>query len=95
MKRQLWPYLSSLSDSVDGPWILLGDFNCILDSSERFGVLLFRTVVVSGFANFCLIVLCKIWRHMVLDLLGIGEVCRNGLIKLFVTMIGNPLRLLD
>lgn len=34
-RMELWPLLSSLADSVEGPWIIIGDFNCILDSSER------------------------------------------------------------
>lgn len=34
-RRELWRVLTNFSESTTGPWILMGDFNCILDSSER------------------------------------------------------------
>lgn len=34
-RRPLWNDLISISDSISGPWLCLGDFNTILYSSER------------------------------------------------------------
>lgn len=36
-RRDLWPFLSSLADSIMESWIFTGDFNCILDSTKRSG----------------------------------------------------------
>lgn len=33
--KELWPFLCSLADSTTDPWILVGDFNCILEGSEH------------------------------------------------------------
>lgn len=35
LRRVLWQALNELSKLVERPWILVGDFNCIIDSSER------------------------------------------------------------
>lgn len=37
IRRELWSFLSTLLESVTEPWIMAGDFNCILDNSERSG----------------------------------------------------------
>ncbi|KAA3455618.1 Endonuclease/exonuclease/phosphatase [Gossypium australe] len=36
-KQNLWQYLDSLAELIDGSWIIAGDFNAILDSLERAG----------------------------------------------------------
>ncbi|KAA3466548.1 putative Transposon TX1 [Gossypium australe] len=36
-KKKLWYFLGSLVDCLEGPWVLIGDFNSILDSSKRAG----------------------------------------------------------
>ncbi|XP_074290917.1 uncharacterized protein LOC141617645 [Silene latifolia] len=36
-KKCLWHDLCSFADSIHDPWILCGDFNCVLKSSERLG----------------------------------------------------------
>lgn len=33
----LWDHLSSLRGNINGPWILLGDFNEVLHASEVYG----------------------------------------------------------
>ncbi|XP_074292360.1 uncharacterized protein LOC141619231 [Silene latifolia] len=35
--KSLWHDLCSFADSIHDPWILCGDFNCVLKSSERLG----------------------------------------------------------
>lgn len=35
LRRELWQFHGLLSESVEGPWIIVGDFNCILDGTER------------------------------------------------------------
>ncbi|KAK8647680.1 hypothetical protein V6N13_121409 [Hibiscus sabdariffa] len=36
-RKLLWPYLRSLAASVHCPWVLMGDFNATIASSERKG----------------------------------------------------------
>ncbi|KAK8716061.1 hypothetical protein V6N13_043380 [Hibiscus sabdariffa] len=36
-RKALWPHLRALATTVYGPWILMGDFNTTLDSSDRRG----------------------------------------------------------
>lgn len=38
-RRALWNSLNQISDKVDGPWIIAGDFNAILESDEKRGSL--------------------------------------------------------
>lgn len=33
LRKRLWPVLESLQDGL--PWVLMGDFNCVLRSDER------------------------------------------------------------
>lgn len=35
--RELWLLLNYLANSVDGSWVLAGNFNCIINNSERSG----------------------------------------------------------
>lgn len=34
-KRELWNSLGLLFDSITKPWIIMGDFNCVLSSKEK------------------------------------------------------------
>ncbi|XP_074300151.1 uncharacterized protein LOC141631368 [Silene latifolia] len=36
-RKSLWQDLCSFADSIHDPWILCGDFNCVLKPSERLG----------------------------------------------------------
>ncbi|KAL0455359.1 UNVERIFIED_CONTAM: hypothetical protein Slati_0875100 [Sesamum latifolium] len=36
-RRELWHALDSLSDQIDVPWLVCGDFNAVLDDSEICG----------------------------------------------------------
>lgn len=36
-KKILWVDLCQLARSINGPWILMGDFNCVLNTNERIG----------------------------------------------------------
>ncbi|KAK5833457.1 hypothetical protein PVK06_017291 [Gossypium arboreum] len=36
-RKELWHFLSSLAISMEGPWMLAGDFNSILGRGERKG----------------------------------------------------------
>ncbi|XP_060190624.1 uncharacterized protein LOC132619874 [Lycium barbarum] len=37
LREQLWNELRSISSNQTGPWMVMGDFNCILDPSEKRG----------------------------------------------------------
>lgn len=34
-RKSLWKSLVTIAQSMDSPWVLLGDFNVVLDSSEK------------------------------------------------------------
>ncbi|KAF5206108.1 reverse transcriptase, partial [Thalictrum thalictroides] len=36
-RKTLWNDLCRLQSSINGPWTILGDFNCVLASTERYG----------------------------------------------------------
>jgi len=40
-RQQLWNYLASLRTHIDGPWLLMGDFNEIVLPSEVKGGIFF------------------------------------------------------
>lgn len=46
-RKELWPYLSSLVEMMDRPWIIIGDFNYILDGLKRVEERTLRILVVS------------------------------------------------
>ncbi|KAM3267534.1 hypothetical protein P3S67_032290 [Capsicum chacoense] len=37
LRRSLWAYIMSISGQMTGPWVVLGDFNCVLNKEERIG----------------------------------------------------------
>ncbi|KAA3476943.1 reverse transcriptase [Gossypium australe] len=80
-RRKLWQILESLAVLLVSPWILAGDFNLVIDSSER----------AEGFVNFCLIMGCGIWVPSDINLLGVEEIYLRGWIELFVMKSGFPL----
>lgn len=34
-RRELWHIIYTLSESINQPWIVIGDFNCVLYSNEK------------------------------------------------------------
>ena len=38
VRKQLWPTLNILAQMVNGPWIIGGDFNTIMNAAEKRGV---------------------------------------------------------
>ncbi|XP_074305465.1 uncharacterized protein LOC141640656 [Silene latifolia] len=36
-RKPLWSTLCTLSDSINTPWVLCGDFNCVLNPTETLG----------------------------------------------------------
>lgn len=51
-RRELWPFLSSLTESIDGPWILTRNFNCVLDNSEQARCVAISNVGCKRFRDF-------------------------------------------
>ncbi|KAM3267567.1 hypothetical protein P3S67_032196 [Capsicum chacoense] len=37
LRRSLWAYIMSISGQMTGPWVVLGDFNCLFNKEERIG----------------------------------------------------------
>lgn len=36
-REALWEELRSMALKIDGPWVVCGDFNCVLNCDERVG----------------------------------------------------------
>lgn len=37
IKRPLWQEVRDIKSSINGPWALMGDFNCVLNKEDRIG----------------------------------------------------------
>ncbi|XP_031402735.1 uncharacterized protein LOC116212324 [Punica granatum] len=48
-RRDLWSCLSTISAGITGPWVVLGDFNTILDASEKKGGAPFNPIPAAHF----------------------------------------------
>lgn len=55
LRRGLWEFLTSLASCIEGPWVLAGDFNSILEDSERIGGF---TLVHGG---------CRLYQNFIFD----------------------------
>lgn len=55
VQNNLWNHLTSMSNSIDGPWVLLGDFNKILHPFEVTGgnFSVSRSLLLAQVANDC------------------------------------------
>lgn len=36
-RRKLWEDINQIGVKMDGPWAVMGDFNCVLSKEERIG----------------------------------------------------------
>ncbi|KAK8640354.1 hypothetical protein V6N13_008110 [Hibiscus sabdariffa] len=68
-RKSLWPHLHNLATSISHPWLLMGDFNSTLDTSERKGRAS-STRPSHDSRISCLIVVSVIWVSMDLASLG-------------------------
>lgn len=50
MRKPLWSELDKLTSFVQGPWILVGDFNVILNASKK-GEVLLDPIVCASFST--------------------------------------------
>ena len=48
-RKILWNYLKNFASSVDLPWILLGDFNDMLEENDKIGELPFNGNRIAAF----------------------------------------------
>lgn len=51
-RHSLWDHLTSFASSWNGPWMVCGDFNCILSPNERIGRQVFSREI-RDFRDFC------------------------------------------
>ncbi|RYQ93126.1 hypothetical protein Ahy_B09g099395 [Arachis hypogaea] len=51
MRNQLWPKLLNIANSMDGAWLIAGDFNEIKDASEKKGGAALDMRACNNFAN--------------------------------------------
>lgn len=64
-EKPLWEQLRRLKGTINGPWIILGDFNTLLHSDDRVNAVLVHPTETIDFQN------------CITDL-GVGQVTRKG-----------------
>lgn len=54
-RRQLWSSISNFAINCSGPWILMGDFNCVMKESEKVNGRAVSSYDIKDFVDCCII----------------------------------------
>lgn len=53
-RKEIWQKLKNLSQTINQPWLLWGDFNAIISTQDKMSKIAVTQVDIQDFANFCL-----------------------------------------
>ncbi|TYH19286.1 hypothetical protein ES288_A05G340400v1 [Gossypium darwinii] len=73
-KCDVWRFLDLFAVSMVGPWIIVGDFNSILDNLEMMGVQETQELVVDCSTSFCLTMGLGIWDLVVIARFSVSKI---------------------
>lgn len=87
-RKEFWSDLGAMVESIFVPWLIVGDFNSILDSSKRVGGANIICVGCNLFQSFMFDNRICAWVFVVLNLHGVKVTYPNVWIGQFITLSG-------